>query len=236
MTSKTSPSVTGRRPMADLPNPLKERPRTRIGDRHPRSQTHTAARHDFDAAFYRRFYGDPKTRVSSRRAVARLARFVHAYLGYLEIPVRSILDAGCGVGFWRDNATDLWPRARYTGIEVSDYLCRRYGWTRASIVDYKRPRQFDLIVCQSVLQYLSDHDAARAIDNLSTLARGAVYLEVPTTEDWRDTCDRRRTDGTVHLRSAQWYRRRLARHFVAAGGGVFVARSAAALYALERTG
>jgi SAM-dependent methyltransferase len=194
------------------------------------------ARACFDAAYYRRYYGDPRTRVASRRDVERLARFVAAYLAYLAIPVRSILDAGCGLGFWRGAAAALWPRARYRGIEVSDYLCRRYGWTRASIVDYKPGRQFDLIVCQSVLQYLSDHDAARAIGTLSTLARGAVYLEVPTTEDWRDTCDRRRTDGTVHLRSAQWYRRRLARHFVAVGGGVFVAASAAALYALERTG
>jgi trans-aconitate methyltransferase len=189
---------------------------------------------NFDAAFYRRFYVDRRTRVSSRAAVARLARFVAAYLAYLEIPVRGILDAGCGVGFWRDAACDLWPRARYHGIEISEYLCRRYGWTRASLVDYKPRRQFDLIVCQSVLQYLSDHDAARAIETLSTLARGAVYLEVPTTEDWRETCDRRRTDGAVRLRSARWYRRRLARHFVAAGGGLFVARSAAAFYALER--
>jgi trans-aconitate methyltransferase len=191
----------------------------------------------FDAAYYRRFYRDPRTRVSSRAAVARLARFVHGYLGYLGIPVRAILDAGCGVGFWRDAAASLWPRARYSGIEISAYSCRRYGWTPASIVDYKPARQFDLIVCQSVLQYLSDHDAARAIDNLSTLARGAVYLEVPTTEDWKETCDRRRTDGAVQLRPERWYRRRLARRFVAAGGGVFVARSAAAtFYALERAG
>jgi trans-aconitate methyltransferase len=199
-----------------------------------RRQTHAAVRQQFDAAYYRRFYGDCRTRVSSPGAVVRLASFVRAYLAYLEIPVRSILDAGCGVGLWRRAARVSWPRARYHGIEISDYLCRRYSWTRASIVDYKPDRQFDLIVCQSVLQYLSDHDAARAIDTLSTLARGAVYLEVPTTEDWRDTCDRRRTDGAMRLRSAQWYRRRLARHFVAAGGGLFVARSAAALYALER--
>ena len=191
-------------------------------------------RAQFDAAFYRRFYVDRRTRVSSRAAVARLAAFVAAYLGYLQIPVRSILDAGCGVGFWRAAARDLWPRARYRGLEISDYLCRRYGWTCASIVDYKPGQQFDLIVCQSVLQYLSDHDAARAIETLSTLARGAVYLEVPTTEDWRDICDRRRTDATVRLRSTQWYRRRLARHFVAAGGGLFVARPAAVLYALAR--
>jgi SAM-dependent methyltransferase len=229
--------MIGKRPIAAPGKPMPARSRPRIGEGGRPSQTRTAAHDRFDAAFYRRFYVDPRTRVSSRAAVARLARFVHGYLGYLGIPVRAILDAGCGVGFWRDAAASLWPRARYSGIEVSDYLCRRYGWTRASIVDYKPARQFDLIVCQSVLQYLSDRDAAQAIDNLSALARGAVYLEAPTAEDWKETCDRRRTDGSVRLRPARWYRRRLARHFVAAGGGVFVARSAAAtLYALERAG
>jgi trans-aconitate methyltransferase len=210
--------------------------RTRASIAVRRDGSKRSASHNFDAAFYRRFYVDRRTRVSSRAAVAKLARFAAAYLAYLEIPVHSILDAGCGIGFWRDAARDLWPRARYHGLEISEYLCRHYGWTRASIVDYKPGRQFDLIVCQSVLQYLSDHDAARAIETLSTLARGAIYVEVPTTEDWRDICDRRRTDNAVRLRPAAWYRRRLARHFVAAGGGLFVARSAAAFYALERTG
>jgi trans-aconitate methyltransferase len=191
-------------------------------------------RTQFDAAYYHRFYVDRRTRASSRAQVARLAGFVAAYLRYLDVPVRSMLDAGCGMGFWRDAAAGLWPRARYAGIEVSDYLCRRYGWTQASIVDYKPKRQFDLVVCRSVLQYLDDADAARAIDTLASLARGALYVEVTTTEDWRDTCDRRRTDSAVHLRPARWYRRHLSRRLVAAGGGIFVSRSAASLYALER--
>ena len=33
-------------------------------------------------------------------------------------------------------------------------------------------------------------------------------------------------DGDVNLRSGAWYRRRLARHFVNAGGGLFVHRDA----------
>lgn len=189
----------------------------------------------FGAAFYERFYRDARTCVASQAETLKLAQLVHAYLRYLGVPVRSILDAGCGLGYWRAAAAKLWPRARYTGIEVSAYLCDRHGWTRASIVDYAPGRRFDLVVCQSVLQYLDARDAARAIDNLATLARGAVYIEAPTREDWVQTCDRSRTDGDVHLRPADWYRRRLSRHFLAAGGGIFVPKDGkAVLYALER--
>ncbi len=189
----------------------------------------------FGAEFYRRFYRDARTCVASQAETLKLAQLVHAYLRYLDVPVRSILDAGCGLGYWRDAAATLWPRARYTGIEVSTYLCESHGWTRASIVDYAPKRRFDLVVCQSVLQYLDARDAARAIENLAVLARGAVYIEAPTREDWAQTCDRSRTDGNVHLRPADWYRRQLSRHFHAAGGGVFVPKDGkAVLYALER--
>jgi hypothetical protein len=47
-----------------------------------------------------------------------------------------------------------------------------------------------------------------------------------TDKDWRERCDRERTDGAVHLRTAAWHRRRLARSFVTLGGGVFAARRA----------
>ena len=55
----------------------------------------------FDAAYYRRFYQDPATRVLDSRAVARLANFVAAYLRHLGLPLRSVLDLGCGIGLWR---------------------------------------------------------------------------------------------------------------------------------------
>jgi SAM-dependent methyltransferase len=119
--------------------------------------------------------------------------------------VRSILDAGCGVGFWRAAARELWPRARYHGLEISDYLCRRYGWTCASIVDYKPGRQFDLIVCQSVLQYLSDHDArARDRGPCRRLLAGPCISRFPPRRTGATSANRRRTDATVRLRSAQW--------------------------------
>ena len=188
----------------------------------------------FDKRYYDRYYRNRRTRVGSARETAVLGGFVCAYLAHLGQPVHRVLDAGCGLGHWRTVIAERHPRASYTGIEVSEYLCRELGWTLASIADYCARGRFDLIVCQGVLQYLDDRAAARAITNLGRLCRGALYLEVLTAEDWRDNCDRRATDGDVHLRPAAWYRRRLARGFRSCGGGVFLHRdSDAVLYALE---
>jgi SAM-dependent methyltransferase len=188
----------------------------------------------FDERYYDRYYRNRRTRVQSAREIAVLGRFACAYLAHLGQPVRRVLDAGCGLGHWRAVIAEHHPRARYTGIEVSEYLCGQLGWTRGSVVDYRPRGRFDLVICQGVLQYLGDREAAIAIANLGRLSRGALYLEALTAEDWRDNCDRRATDGRVHLRAAVWYRKRLARDFHACGGGLYLHRdSDAVLYALE---
>lgn len=201
----------------------------------PRAAAATSS--TFDAAYYERFYQDPRSKVSDGAAVQRLATFVAAYLTYLDVPVRRILDLGCGLGHWGDAAARLWPRASYVGVEYSEHLCERHGWQRGSVVDFRpagRHREFDLVVCHGVLQYLDDAQATRAIANLGRLCRGALYLEALTAKDWAENCDRSVTDGDVHLRTGDWYRSRLATNFQDCGGGVFTARRAGVpLFELE---
>jgi hypothetical protein len=85
------------------------------------------------------------------------------------------------------------------------------------------------------LQYLTDADAAAAIRNLRHLSRAAVYVSALTTEDWRENCDRTRTDRAVHLRSGAWYRRRLKKSFCYIGFGIWVRKNVTAiLWDLER--
>jgi trans-aconitate methyltransferase len=189
----------------------------------------------FDRKYYDRFYLDPKTRVVDRAAIERLGAFVCSYLRYLELPVANVLDLGCGIGLWRDVLRAELPSARYQGVEYSSYLCEKFGWEQGSVVDYRSKSRFDLVVCQGVLPYLDARAAKTAIENLAKLCRGALYLEAVTREDWDDgVVDKRKTDRAMQLRSAAFYRRALAGHFVALGGGLFAAKRAkVALYALE---
>jgi len=81
-------------------------------------------------------------------------------------------------------------------------------------------------VCYDVLQYLDSDTANRALANFGKLCRGVLYFTALTRVDWDLNCDQSRTDANVHLRSAQWYRSRLKRHFREAGCGFWLRRGA----------
>jgi SAM-dependent methyltransferase len=179
----------------------------------------------FDREYYRRFYLDPRTAVISRAEMRERAGLIAAYARHIGLPVRSILDAGCGIGLLRAPLKRAFPRASWTGLEYSEYLCQRYGWTQGSLATF-RAEPFDLVVCYDVLQYLDDRTAARAISSLGRLTRGLLYISALTTRDWRENCDRTRTDREVHLREAAWYGQRLRRWFRPSGVGFWIRRGA----------
>ena len=180
----------------------------------------------FDAGFYRRFYLNPRTRVVTRTEMTRRADLVAAFVRHGEFPVKRILDVGCGLGLMRAALLEHFPKASYTGLEVSDYLCRTYGWEQGSAATFTSPRPYDLVVCYDVLQYLAAREAGAALRNLGTLCAGVLHFGVLTTEDWELYCDRANTDRHVHIRPGSWYRRRLAPAFINAGSGMFVLRGA----------
>ena len=155
----------------------------------------------FDRAYYERYYHDPASSVTSRAEMNARARLIGACAGYLGLPVKRLLDAGCGVGMLRAPLRRALPGVEYTGVEVSEYLCRRYGWTQSSVETYRAARPFDLVICYDVVQYLDDTRATRALANLARLCRGLLYFSALTRSDWYDNCDRSRTDRDAHLRS-----------------------------------
>lgn len=181
-----------------------------------------AATQTFDASYYRRFYLTPATRAMSREEAERRGALIAAATRQMEIPVARLLDMGCGLGWFRKPLLKAFPDATYTGVEYSDYLCSRYGWTQGSVVDFRGRGTYDLVTCCDVLQYLDDLAAARAINNLARLCRGALYLHVPTKQDFAERMDPSGTDTRVHLRTGKWYRDRLGKHFTHAGFGIHV--------------
>ncbi|MBS0506155.1 MAG: class I SAM-dependent methyltransferase [Proteobacteria bacterium] len=189
----------------------------------------------FDEAYYQRFYFDKKTRVIDPAHTERLGAFVCSYLQYLRVPVARVLDMGCGIGLWQGMVARHLPGARYQGVELSSYLCRRFGWQPGSVVDYRADEPFDFVICQGVLPYLSAQDLRRALDNLGRLCRGALYLEAVTLEDYEHgTIDEELTDAHQYRHRAAVYRQGLARHFRDLGGGLWLShRAELPLFALE---
>ena len=90
----------------------------------------------FDRDYYQRFYRDPASRVVSRAEMNARGRLIGACALHIGLPVKRVLDAGCGVGLLRTPLKRVLPRAEYTGIEVSAWLCRKYGWTQSTIEGY----------------------------------------------------------------------------------------------------
>src|SRR3954453_5234093 len=119
----------------------------------------------FDRAYYDRFYFNARTAVTTKLEARNRARLIVAHADYIGLPVRRILDAGCGTGMLRAPLLRSLPRAQYTGLETSEYLCNRYGWEHGLLEEYRASTPFDLVVCYDVLQYLDAKKASRALAN-----------------------------------------------------------------------
>ena len=188
----------------------------------------------FDQDYYQRYYHDQSTRVTEVEEHHRLGRFVASYIRYLEQPIKRVLDLGCGVGYWQQTIAEEFPQATYQGVEHSKYLCDTYGWQNGSAVDFKGRGRYDLVICQDVIQYFSATEVSKALANLARLCRGVAFVQITTAGDWRHTCDQTLSDNNIQRRSADWYRRRIQRHFKSLGGGLLLPKdSDLLLYELQ---
>ena len=186
----------------------------------------------FDAAYYRQFYQDQP--VHTAREIAELAKAVHHLCKWWKVPVTSVLDVGAGPGFWRDWYQRHHPHVKVVSTDVSPHACKTYGHLQRDISRWSPRGKYDLVICHSVLQYLTDQEASRALENLTRATRHVLYLEVPTREDLSNVLDDEATDFKMRLRPASWYRKRLKVGFRQAGAGLWIAHSGeVVLYTLE---
>ena len=194
----------------------------------------------YDQAYFDRWYRDPKHRQWAEPAIARKVRMVVGVAEYLlERPIRSVLDVGCGEGSWQPILKDLRPKARYLGIDGSEYAVARFGrernLRRGAVGDLKSlgiRQQFDVVVCCDVLHYVPTPELKRGVAAMAKLARGPAYLEAYTTAD-----DVTGDNVSFQRRSPATYRRLFAAAGVehVAGPHVYVTKDfARRLVALER--
>ena len=194
------------------------------------------------AKTYDRRYFDHWYRREGVQEPQRLARKVALAVSvaehYLERPIRSVLDIGCGEGAWRAPLLKLRPNAQYLGFDSSDYAIARHGPRRnlhlARFADFEwlRPcAPVDLLVCADVLHYLPTRELVRGLPGLAELCGGVAFLETFTAEDEFEGD----TEG-FQRRKALWYHRRLEdQGFTALGSHCWLAPAlAGSASALER--
>ncbi|HEU4563781.1 MAG TPA: class I SAM-dependent methyltransferase [Gemmatimonadaceae bacterium] len=193
----------------------------------------------YDRSYFHRWYHDPRHRVRTTAELRREAALVVGVAEYvLGRPIGSVLDVGCGEGAWQPALARLRPRARYTGVEPSEWAVRRFGARRgivrgtlARLDDAVPEEPWDLVICSDVLHYLDGPELRAGVAALAARVGGIAYLPVRTSADDFDG-DR----GGWRRRAPSYYLALLARAGLApCGMQCYVPRARAAeLAALER--
>src|SRR5215472_17581828 len=122
----------------------------------------------YDSSYFHRWHRDPRTRVTSDRALERKVHLAVSAAEYmLGRRVRTVLDVGCGEGRWYVALRRMRPGIGYIGVESSEYAVRTFGASRnvrpgsfGTLRSLKLRGPFDLIVCADVLQYVPTSDLA----------------------------------------------------------------------------
>ena len=145
----------------------------------------------YDRAYFDRWYRRAASRIETPAALRRrVALAVAMAERFLERPIRSALDVGCGEGRWRAELLLLRPKLRYQGVEPSPYAVKRFGarrnivqgaFTDLAQLDIGGP--FDLVVCADVLHYLGVEELARGLPALVRQTAGLAYLELLTSDE-----------------------------------------------------
>jgi len=169
----------------------------------------------YDRRYFDKWYRDPTHRVSTAATASRKAAVALAVAEYfLERPVRTVLDVGCGEGQWRTVLRRLRPGLHYTGVDPSPYAVGRYGRSRNLLLGGLQDLpglalapKYDLIVCSDVLYYVPRTELVRGFTGLVDRLGGVAFLEAYGSEEVAKGDTR-----TIERRDPGFYRRLFRRH------------------------
>lgn len=150
------------------------------------------------------------------------SRYLAAFFNLEGVPVKSVVDLGFGTGHLFKEVVRTFRPKRALGLEPSAYIYRRFrapagtrtlhtdisSWCRTST-----RATFDLGLCTSVLQYLSDKEIRASVPVLARRIR-YLYLTVPTDVEYRrQKSELAFTDPYALVRSREQYQKLLRPHF-----------------------
>lgn len=184
----------------------------------------------FDKTYWDKNYSDPMSMDGIGNAKDHV-RYLKAFLEVEHVDISSIVDLGFGYGhLFREMLKAFIPH-RAIGIEPSPYAFKKVKldklrpvastdlklfeedlltWCRT---DRKKNNQFDLGICTSVFQYLTDKELKEALPILSKRIK-FLYLTVPTNvELGRQVSELEFKDDYAIHRSRKRYQKLIQPHF-----------------------
>lgn len=169
----------------------------------------------YNKRYFDKWYRDPKHKVSTAGALRRKAAMVVAIAEYyLERPIRTVLDVGCGEGQWQPVLKKMRPKVQYTGIDPSAYAVKRFGKRRnltvgtfGQLAELELAESYDLVICSNALYYIPAAELDLGLWALVPRIGGVAFLEAydtetPLTGDTRN----------MERRNAAAYRKLFRRH------------------------
>ncbi len=139
---------------------------------------------NYDHAYFKRWYSDRG--IAGRAGLARkVAMAVAIAEFYLERPIRSVLDVGCGEAAWRAPLLKLRPKLHYQGVDSSEYAVAKYGRSRnlalasfGQLAELRFGRPVDLLICSDVMHYVPTAELKRGLSGFAELCDGVAFLEL----------------------------------------------------------
>lgn len=169
----------------------------------------------YDKAYFDKWYRHPKHRVVTTATTTRKAAMILGVAEYfLERPVRTVLDIGCGEGHWQPILTRLRPGLRYLGVDPSEYAVSRFGRQRnlrlggfADLGGINLTKTYDVIISSDTLYYVPRKDLDVGISLIAQMLGGIAFLEAYASEEALEGDFKE-----IEPRTTTFYRRLFRRH------------------------
>jgi trans-aconitate methyltransferase len=191
----------------------------------------------FDKTYWDKNYSDPMSMDGIGNAREH-ARYLKAFLAVEHVEITSIIDLGFGYGHLFREMMRTFNPYRATGIEPSPHAFKKANpmkWkpvesTQLKLyqediltwcaTDRKRNNTFDLGICTSVFQYLSDKELKEILPTLAERIK-FIYLTVPTNiELGRQISELEFKDEYAIHRTRDQYRKLISPHFTFLGSRI----------------
>lgn len=183
----------------------------------------------FDKTYWDQNYSDPMSMDGIGNAKEH-TKYLEAYLKIEHVDISTIIDLGFGYGHLFRQMLKTFKPYRAVGIEPSDYIFKKAKidkWRPVPSTDLKlyqedlitwcrtkrKDNQFDLGICTSVFQYLSDKELKEVLPILAQRVK-YLYLTVPTdVELSRQISELEFKDEYAIHRSREKYQKLIRPHF-----------------------